>query len=81
MRLRSIMRSEPGGQIDTHRGYWRSAAALLAVLAFLALPGCGGGSHSDDGGSGSGGGGSGGGESVPPAGNWDSMTWDQSNWG
>lgn len=78
MCLQSIIRTEPGGQIDTRQGYWRSAAALLAVLAFLTLLGCGGGSHSDDGGGGSGGGGSG---PAPSNSNWDSMTWDQSNWG
>ena len=47
----------------------RRMAVALAIGAVLVLTSCGGGS----------GGGSGGG--APPPANWDSMVWDQGNWG
>lgn len=48
-----------------------SYRTLLLILALTALAGC------------SSGGGGGGGEAAAPTGssNWDSMKWDQDNWG
>ena len=46
----------------------RRLRLLLAFLALVCLGSCGGG------------GGGGGGSSPTPAGTWDQMVWDQSNW-